>query len=172
MIFHSTFGHYQSERISLFIPIYFETINHQDNSWPLAFYRVVLSIKRGSCTFQSKARRQISVPVFQLIQKLSLPLKFWQNYLIDWAEKGRRGSWWTAASKKVNLISSDCCSSGNLFQNTWTSTCQSKLYSSGGRIGKVKKVLFLWHFLDNLMSNAKKVFQGIRIKTEVIGMMN
>ena len=36
-------------------------------------------------TFHRKTGRQISVPVFQIIQKLSLSLKFWQNYLIDWA---------------------------------------------------------------------------------------
>ena len=78
---------YQSGRISLFrriVSIYFGTINHQ----PRQFMTLWLSVghcRYNSCTFdfstvgkpfESKAERQISVPVFQIVQKLSLSWSF------------------------------------------------------------------------------------------------
>ena len=57
---------------------------------------------------KSKAERQISVPVFQIVQKLSPSSEVLTKLLDRLRRAERRDSWWTAA-KKVNLISdSDC----------------------------------------------------------------
>ena len=62
--------------------MYFGSINHQDNSCPgfpaaKSGTAALLMVFQGvDETFHRKTGRQISVPVFQIIQKLSLSLKF------------------------------------------------------------------------------------------------
>ena len=64
-----------------------------------------LTFHRWAKLFKAKLKDKFPFQFFKSSKNFPFPLKFWQNYLIDWAEKG--ASWWTAA-KKVNLISSDC----------------------------------------------------------------
>ena len=101
-----------------------QLITNQDNSWLFGFPLATVDTTAALLTFQrwakllkAKLRDKFPFQFFKSSKNFPFPLKFWQNYLIDWAEK--RASWWTAA-KKVNLISVliAITNSGNLFQNT------------------------------------------------------
>ena len=101
--------------------------------------------------------RRISVPVFQLgSEKLSLSVKFCQNCLIDWAQKGR-ASRWTAASKTA-LSGQPVFSSKHMNIQNWMT-----IFLIKNEVLHLRKLdwkrwrLTLWRFLDSLIwqSNAK-----------------